>query len=91
MEILLRDGTLQIDIRVWSELNVTPDISVAKISDIPSPSECHVQSLFSFAPHVSVLSAIMSSEDVISSLKGKVLKKNAQRSDYVSDKTVFTL
>ena len=43
LEILLRDGTLQIDIRVWSELNVTPDISVAKISDIPSPSECHIQ------------------------------------------------
>merc|ERR1712048_418040 len=29
-----------------------------------------------------VLSAIMSSEDVISSLKGKVLKKNPQKSDY---------
>lgn len=74
----MRDGTLQIDIRVSSELNVTPDIIVAKISNIPPGMLC------TFA-HVSVLSAMMSSEDVISSLKGKVLKKNAQRSDYVSD------
>ena len=65
-----------------SEVNVTPDIIVAKISDIPLGMS--VQQLLSFAPHVSVLSVIMSSEDVISSLKGKVLKKSPQKSDYVS-------